>query len=364
MAEATSSVDGAPVGAVERLAKAMRGLAICGAESAMEAVIRDLLSVVDEEDREAGILSQDPRHAGTPARRVDALAQAAAREGAARRWAELYDEVADRVGGVVYVGEEAGNQTQMIKPRTIVVRFDPLDGTTNAVNIVNTFVSVATVDIILGLNERPRHLAGAIIGGEIDVSWAHWSRNSKQTGAYIRPLGEVFVRSVRAGTGWLRLDVSQDERDTSSVASVAASAKRFAAFSQFRNEVFRKGGVVYHLAGNPLCAALLLGHVGALVETQHVTLHDSALLIPHWLLGGKIDTLDGESFAYLLTYEENAANFDPGAKPIPPYIAYVGSSNPFMESKEHTVEHARVSDISARLPKAAEPRQRLFRSEE
>src|ERR1035438_4180299 len=220
---------------VERLAQAAQQIARAGAEAAIQAVIQDLLSLVEDDDeRPFGILSQDPRHAGTPARRIDALAQAAAKLGAEQKWIELQPSLEDRVQHVAYVGEEAGNQTQMILPRTLVIRFDPLDGTTNAVNIVNAFSSVATVDVVVDPKDRPRHLAGAIIGGEVDVSWSHWSRRSRQTSRYLRPLGQVFVRSIRTGTGWRRLDVAQDERDTASVASVAASQKRFSAFAHFR----------------------------------------------------------------------------------------------------------------------------------
>lgn len=317
---------------LEWLSYAARQIAIAGAETAMRAVIEDLLSLVDDDDERAiGMLSQDPRHAGSPALRIDALAQAAAKNGAEQKWEELRPTLADRARYVAYVGEEAGTQTQIIQPGTLVIRFDPLDGTTNAVNIINGFCSVATVDLIRDQRDRPRHLAGAIIGGEIDVSWSHWSRRSRQSSRYVRPIGQVFVRSVRTGRDWRKLDVAQEERNTSSVASVAASHKRFSAFARFRESIFAKDGVVYHLAGNPLCAALLLGHLGAVVETQNVTLHDSAFLIPHWILEGRIETIEFEPFDYLYEYEQNAVNFDPCSKPIGPFIAFVGDSNPFKE---------------------------------
>ena len=318
---------------LERLAHVARHIAIAGAEAAIAAVIKDLMSLVDDEDdvRMAGVLSQDPQHAGTPARPIDALAQAAARDGAEAKWNELRQGISDKAGHISYIGEESGTQTQLVYPGTLIVRFDPLDGTTNAVNMLTAFGSVATVDILLEADASPRHLAGAIIGGEIDVSWSHWSRRPRGAKAYPRPLGKVLVRSTRLDTDWRRLEVSQDERDVSSVASVAASQKRFMDFAPFRDRAFANKGVVYHLAGNPLCAALLLGQVGAFVETQQVTLHDSAFLIPHWLLGGQIETLNFERLDYLLEYERNALNFDPKAKPIPPFIAFVGESNPFRD---------------------------------
>jgi hypothetical protein len=346
------------VGAVRTLAHAAREIAIAGAAAGVDAVLRDLLSLVDEDEgRPIGILSQDPEHAGTPARRIDALAQAAAKDGAERKWLELKQALAGQVQNVVYVGEESGAQTQLILPRTLVIRFDPLDGTTNAINILNSFASVVSVDVITNTNGEARHLAGAILGGEVDVSWIHWSRRGQHSVGYSKPLGRVFVRSMRIETGWRHLEVSQEERDVHSVASVAANSRRFTAFGPFRDEIFANGGVVYHSAGNPFCAALLLGHVGAFVETQNVTMHDSVYLIPHWLLGGRIETLDYQPFDYIGQYERHAVDFSPRSKPIPPYIAYVGASNPLKDRK-----------IASELRNSGEvkspPRRQVFREED
>jgi hypothetical protein len=352
-------------GAAKRLARAAHEIVVASAEAGIQAAIRELLSIADDEDGQPdpAVLYQDPQHVGTPARRIDALAQEAAKRGATDKWHELEPTLVDRVENIAYVGEESGSHTQMIRPRTLVVRLDPLDGTTSAVNIVNAFSSVATADFITDPAAPARHLAGAIIGGEVDVSWMHWSRRGHLKSSYLRPLGQVLIRSVRVSTGWRQLEVAQDEREALSVASVAASRKRFMAFAPFRDAIFAKEGTVYHLAGNPLCTALLLGRVGAFVETQHVTLHDSVFLIPHWLLGGHIETLDGSRFDYLSQYETNAQNFDPGAKLIPPYIAYVGENNPLSDTLDDSTRSAAVIDLRTGESGRSPARPRLFRQD-
>lgn len=123
--------------------------------------------------------------------------------------------------------------------------------------------------------------------------------------------------------GWQRLQVEEENR-SNSVASVAASHKRFTAFEGVRTRIFSHDGVVYHLAGNPLWAGLLMGQVGSVVETQNVTLHDSVFLIPHSLLGGRVEDASGGVLDYLKLYEANATSFDPARKPVPPHVAYCG----------------------------------------
>lgn len=324
-----STSDG--TGSVQIMAEAGRQIATAGAEEALHAVVNELIRFTeDEEDRPPVVLSQDPGHPGSAARPIDAIAQTAVRAGAQAQLDALKDVLGQRVSQVCYVREETGVQTQLIHPGTLVVRSDALDGTTNAVNLLQAFSCVVTVDHIVKPGARARHLGGAILGGDFDVCWEHWSRRGQRSPGYPRPIGRVYVRSVRLDGKWRRAEVSQDDRDESSVASVAASHNRFRAFESFREASFARGGPVYHLAGNPFCVALLFGRIGAFIETQSVTLHDSVYLIPHWLLGGNAETLEGNPLNYIDLYEENAGNFDSGAKPIPPFVAFHGPQVPFL----------------------------------
>lgn len=77
-----------------------------------------------------------------------------------------------------------------------------------------------------------------------------------------------------------------------------------------------------------MAPGLLLGQVGSVIETQPVTLHDSAFLIPHVLLGGRVDGLTSGPIDYLGLYESNCTSFDATDTPIPPYVAYSGEVNP------------------------------------
>jgi hypothetical protein len=320
-------------GGYHLLADLARTVAVGSAEAALSAVLHELISITrEEDDRPEGLLTQDAGHAGAAARPIDAYAQSAARRGAEDSLTQLQELVKDRVDEVVFTGEETGTQTRILGAKTLIIRVDPLDGTTNALNLLQSFSAVATVDYVSDPTKPPRHLGGAILGGEFDISWANWSRPGKGLPRYARPLGKVYVRAGRLSDVWLPLELSQEERDLNSVASVAASRVRFDAYAPFRDWVFRNGGVVYHLGGNPFCAALLLGHVGAMVETQWVTLHDSAYLIPHWLLGGSIDQLLGGPLDYIGVYEQGALIFEPGSKPVPPFVAYYGNKRPLSDA--------------------------------
>lgn len=317
-------------GRVRDMARAARAVAVSAAENALETVVAELMKVVDDDDdRLPVVLSQDPKHPGAPARPIDAMAQTAVRRGAESAIEERDAVFSGRVSQICYVGEESGSQTQLIRPGTLVVRSDPLDGTSNAVNLLQGYCSVVTVDYIDIPGKRGRHLGGAILGGDIDISWEQWSRRSQTGDGYHNALGRVYVRSVRLRTEWRAAEVSQEYRVMANMASVAASESRFRELEAYREAAFAAGGIVYHLAGNPFCAALLFGEVGSFVEIKDVTLHDSAYLIPHWLLGGATEGLDGSPLNYIDLYEENIANFDVSAKPVPPFVAFYGRQNPF-----------------------------------
>ncbi|MEI2647430.1 MAG: hypothetical protein V9G15_00005 [Dermatophilaceae bacterium] len=314
-------------GDIDFLVESALDLARHGAESGIGEIHKRLLMLAGEDDgisdREEGVLTQDPEHAGDPARLIDAAAHEAVRDALNVRFSAS-EVLGKRVEHFHVIGEEGGIQTQILRAGTLIARTDPLDGTTNAVNTLSGFACVVSIDFLKNSQGPIRHLAGAIMGGDFDLSWTNRSpRAASNPMKYQRLEGQVFVRSNRLGMGWQRLNVEEDRRSTS-VASVAASLKRFTAFERVRQQVFSHGGIVYHLAGNPLWAGLLMGQVGFVVETQKVTLHDSVFLIPHSLLGGIVEREDGSPLHYLEVYEQNASRFDPREKVIPPYVAFCG----------------------------------------
>lgn len=313
-------------------------LALRGAEAGVLEIHRSLLSALNEDDDgDAGVLVQDPDHAGAPARKIDARAQDAVTNALVRGFDELREtkEYASLLPGYLdpgksslrIIGEESGTPTQILRGTLFVARTDPLDGSTNAENTLTGFCSVVTVDLIRD-GHAPRHLAGAVLGGDFDLCWRNDSTRSRtDSNVYARLEGAVFVRSNRLGRDWQQLKVEQEVK-TNSVASVAANLRRFTAFETVRHRIFHKDGIVYHTAGNPMWAGLLLGQLGCVVETQAVTLHDSVFLIPHMLLGGHVENARGESLDYIKLYEENATSFDPKSKLVPPYVAYCAGINP------------------------------------
>jgi len=317
-------------GQIDVLRDAARQLALAGAEAGILEVHRSLLSIVDDEGSD-GVLIQDQAHPGAPARPIDANAHEAVASALQQKFAALKDVLPVSVHSLRVVGEESGTQTQILREGTLLARTDPLDGTTNAVNTLTGFSSVVCIDLVKAAGSPARHLAGAIFGGDFDLCWTNYSLRSK-TGdpVWARKAGDVYIRSARLGRGWQLLRVEQESR-SDSVAAVAASQRRFTAFEAVRERVFRHDGVVYHLAGNPLWAGLLMGQVGSVVETQSVTLHDSAFLIPHVLLGGNIEDSKGHPLDYLSLYESSCAVFDARHAPVPPYVAYSGGVNPLAD---------------------------------
>lgn len=312
-------------GTTELLATAARDIAVATAQAALKATLHELTRPILDEDEqgEDGWVVQGASHPGSDAERIDARAITAARKRAKKALQEHKDVLGARVSELVFAGEEGGSWTHELKPKTLIARIDPLDGTTNALTLLQAFSSVVTIDYI-SPRRGPRHLAGAILGGEFDVSWAHWSRHADGLDRYSRPIGLVYVRTPRLSDRWRKLDVAREQRKVASIAAVASTSKRFQAYAPFRQWALDQNGVAYHTGGNPVCASLLLGHVGLVVETQQVSLHDSAYLIPHWLLDGHVESLKGQEIDYMSLYEAHCLELRPDHKPVPPFVAYSG----------------------------------------
>jgi hypothetical protein len=347
-------------GQINLLGDAARELALAGAEAGILEIHRNLISIVDDEVPEGGVLVQDKQHAGAPARVIDANAQEAVSTALQKRFEDLKTVRPNEFRALRVLGEEAGTQTQVLRDGTILARTDPLDGTTNAVNTLTGFSVVVCIDLVKRAGQPARHLAGAIFGGDFDLCWRNDTIVSRtETAGYARIAGDVYIRSARLGRGWQLLRVEQELR-SDSVASVAASQRRFTAFEAVRERVFRHNGVVYHLAGNPLWAGLLMGQVGSVVETQPVTLHDSAFLIPHVLLGGKVEDAAGQPLDYLALYEQQCTSFDPKETPVPPYVAYGGGVNPLSDLTDLPVSAGPTApSVDENLPLPANRAQRM-----
>jgi len=305
--------------------QAARTIAISTVDGAHTAAVQGLLDeAVDIE--EDGLLVEDVRHAGEPARRVDALAESGARRGHRQGIDTERDVLGARIKHFVYTSEESGTRTQILPDRTLITRVDPLDGTTNSLNVLAGFCSEATVDFHASRHTRAVHLAGAIVGGTIDVSWVNTQPRNRVTQRYARPSGAVYVRVPRLSPQWARIPGLREDRQTATVAAVASSKRRAEAVTRWVEAAFAHDGRAYNLGGNPILPALLIGQIGCVVEPEHTKLHDAAFLIPFVLLGGTVTTWEGTPLDVLETYEQYAGDLDASRAPIPPYVAYVESA--------------------------------------
>lgn len=95
-------------GELNLIGNAARDLALAGAKAGIEEIHRYLISTIDEESQETGILVQDKGHAGAPARMIDAHAQEKVSEAlhdAFNRYQELFSS---RARNFRVIGEESG----------------------------------------------------------------------------------------------------------------------------------------------------------------------------------------------------------------------------------------------------------------
>ncbi|WP_433532721.1 hypothetical protein ACQPYA_12265 [Micromonospora sp. CA-263727] len=218
--------------------------------------------------------------------------------------------VAEYAPGATYWSEESPRNTYP-QDGDIIAWADPLDGTTNTFTFFSGYAAVLYFDRFA--NGHYDHLAGAIAAADGSIlSWQHY-----------RGHGEVFVNwpSDMAWPG-LRSPHTADEGSppatrtleiipnaapdhalqpgevrshsgvASRIASVATTNTRFHDLNQLfdlrqdDSDDKQSRTMLATTAGNPLGAALLLGQLGAIVETRPVKLHDAAYLLPLALLGG------------------------------------------------------------------------------
>lgn len=275
-----------------------------------------------ETDKAPGLLSFSTEHSGDDPIRVDVDAHEAGWEVCQR---ELRAFVSPE-RQILDVGEESGNPTKKLVPGTIICRQDPLDGSTNARVMHANWGSVVLIDEIRhdgsdGL--RGRHCAGAItMSTGWTVSWLNASRYDHNRRRYNNLRGQIFVE----GNGWgfpeVELHDARWDRLKGTVAAVASKPERYRATLEVLGG--QQPNQLYNVAGTPLVLGLLAGDIERVIEASAVTLHDSALLLPHQLLGGRITDLNGQPLDYLKLYEAHSLNLSPKHKPVSGYIAWAG----------------------------------------
>ncbi|OBI00008.1 hypothetical protein [Mycobacterium sp. E2733] len=304
-----------------------RRAAVAASKAAQHTIVLALLAVFDQDefaDRPTyPAVNKDSAHPGDPAIPLDLYARDAA-IGSLRH--ELARNLGVNEDKLTFCGEEASATTILLENDRYLLRLDALDGTSNSVAFWTGYSSVVCIDQVRraewGL--RAHHLAGAIATPQGIISWTNNSRFDHTLRAYPLVQGHVFFeypqymaeRKVHKRTWSRSADV---------IAAVAHTEERYKQVLEVAKErgigTFRR---FYTAGGTPLAPALVGGEVGALIEPRNVTLHDSALLIPHQLLGGVTTDLTGEPMNYLALYEANGLELNPNYKPVPGYIAWGG----------------------------------------
>ena len=158
------------------------------------------------------------------------------------------------------------------------------------------------------------------------TSWAQWSAYDDALARDRHVRGSVFVSNANWGVPEREVDERRGDRAHSAVAAVATSVERHAATVAVLERLgIVKPSAFYTVAGTPIAAALIGGRISMVVEPCAVSLHDSALLIPHQILGGVATTAGGAPLNPLAVYEQTADDLRPDAKPFTDgYIAWGG----------------------------------------
>ncbi|ANZ42314.1 hypothetical protein BBK82_46760 [Lentzea guizhouensis] len=301
----------------------LRRVAVQAVQWQYEAILKSLVQqfeFVDDQDEDPiGPVLSRPGHRGEPTRDIDFKAHSALKEFLRRRWVLPHN--------YYIIGEEANEPINLRDQNAVLVRSDPLDGTTNCVTLLGSWATVVCFDV--ARKNRPgrfRHVAGAIAtsAGWL-LSWSVWSdyrpdgtRNSfGKTTVFLQSIPIHFFSSGEPARRWQLSSLTKG--NPRRLAAVCASASRRAEVLQ-RFQADMDDTWLWSGAGNPLGPALLAGELGGILEPSAVTLHDSAFLIPFELLGGTTVTLDGSPFSALDAYE--AAATRPDDQPIPPFLAY------------------------------------------
>lgn len=301
----------------------LRKVACAMAAATAESIVAEFFRGIDADDHvEPGNVHMDwdPNHPGDAPIKLDASAKRVAhREGTSR-----LKKLGYPTDEVVFGGEEGGYGTQSVSSGNLIVRQDVLDGSKNALRVMNEFATVHLLDKSRSVNPpRTRHYAGAILAANgFEVSWQNHSRFADQNLWYPRFDCEVYVAAAGWGQPSRRVRGLSYTRDPGTVAAVAHKTDKKDKLDQLLAQLGVQPKSVFTVAGTPLVSGLLAGEIGMIVETEPVTLHDSALLIPFQMLGGYVTDLNCQRLNYLKIYEQNAHILRADHKPIPGYIAW------------------------------------------
>ncbi|MBW4818431.1 hypothetical protein [Rhodococcus qingshengii] len=313
---------------IEIRAELARLAAVAAAKEAQKKIVLSLLDQIprdeydeDTETEPRPILNHDPDHPGSAAEDIDVEAHRAAVD-------SLVENLGRDLGitrtRLILAGEEVPARTTHLSHNDIIGRLDACDGTTNSLEYWSGYSSVVLIDQVrLRGRRRARHLAGAIGGPQGYLSWTHDSTYNMGLGGYPQVVGKVYFEHPQF-VKERRLPTRRWARSKDTIAAVAHSSERYAQVRKIAAAHALEVDRFLSAGGTPLAPALVGGNVGAIIEPHHVTLHDSALLIPHQLLGGAITDLDGKPFDYLRVYEDHGLTLDPNDKPVHGYIAWGG----------------------------------------
>lgn len=276
--------------------------------------------------RDEGIrMSYAKHHSGAAPRPQDVAARTAASK-VVRDFLLGWGVAEDRI---VFGGEEEGTAT--VKVGDYIVRLDSLDGTTNSETTFDSHAAVVMIDRVRQGDRGTRHLAGAIVSVTgWCVSWLHWSSYDERAGGYRQVRGAVYISNENWGVPEQEVLARRADRAVGAVAAVATGAARRAdALKALHGLGLGDPVDFYTVAGTPMAAALLAGGIALIVEPRAVSLHDSALLLPHQILGGRTTTSRGGPLNPLEVYERNADDLRPDAKPFTEgYVAWAADDIP------------------------------------
>lgn len=252
--------------------------------------------------------------------------------------------------GATYLSEE-NRKTVSPDPGDIYAIADPLDGTTNAFTVFGAYSVALYFDRFTGTGFD--HLGGAIASadgsivswqnfrngeGEVWIDWPEeliWPTTEPAGESPIRhasiattapPLGIQVARNRRAGAAWASRPLTELHHGLSSrLAAVSYTVGRRAELDalfdlkpQPTDEETRT--YISSFAGNPAITPLLVGELGAVIETRSVKLHDAAYLIPLVLAGGIVVDFTDTEINVLRSFQRHDGT-DLLGRQIGPFIA-------------------------------------------
>jgi hypothetical protein len=272
-------------------------------------------------------------HRGSKSRRIDHLM-----ERQAKRWLEncpLFGE-----DGFLLYGEESSTTSDLEGQKPILIQADVIDGTTNMAIAQRDWSVVVLTHMWSRGNKRYVPCGGAIGLADLQIVW--WSDITRsQNGRLQYPNGQVWTQRVLLPEDFPREsdlrsiptphlsesrsvpDPLPNRPEDDAVVTVAAASKsRRNVLIEKYPHLISEASYLGLTAGTPIVIGALKGQLGAIVEFEATSLHDSAHLIPLAMVGWNIELLEAQNTLPIseLLWE----NLLPGSAetPIPAYLAY------------------------------------------